>query len=135
MAKQVHVAVGVVVNATQEVLLSFRHANQHQGNLWEFPGGKVEPEESVQEALQRELYEELNINVLHSEPLLEITHDYGDKIVKLDVWWANDFGGEPKANEGQTWKWVAIDKLCDYEFPAANAPILEAVFERVGLIR
>ncbi|RTE86310.1 8-oxo-dGTP diphosphatase MutT [Lysobacter sp. N42] len=132
--KRVHVAVAVIVNNEQEVLLSFRAANQHQGNLWEFPGGKVEVGETVQQALTRELLEELAVEVRSAEPLIEISHDYGDKTVLLDVWWSEDFSGEPHANEGQPWKWVPLHTLSDYEFPAANAPILEAINRRVGFV-
>ena len=135
MTKAIHVAVGVVVNAQQEVLLSFRSANQHQGNLWEFPGGKCEANESVQDALARELMEELNIKVAHAEPLCDIAHDYGDKQVRLDVWWVDKFTGTPRSNEGQRWRWVPLQALSEYSFPAANEPILVAIRERVALIR
>src|SRR5690606_26440609 len=62
MADSIHVAAGVILNARQEVLLALRPAHKHQGGLWEFPGGKVEAGESVQEALARELLEELNLD-------------------------------------------------------------------------
>ncbi|CUS47383.1 mutator mutT protein [Idiomarinaceae bacterium HL-53] len=135
MKKAVHVAVGVVVNAQQEVLLSFRDAHQHQGNLWEFPGGKCEANERVEDALARELMEELNIQVAQAEPLCNVAHDYGDKQVLLDVWWVDKFTGVPKSNEGQRWRWVPLQTLGAYQFPAANEPILVAIRERVALIR
>ena len=127
-------AVGVIrrVSATgqQEILLSKRLQHLHQGGLWEFPGGKVESGESIQMALQRELHEELGIGIsvdgsaLH--PLIQIAYDYPDKQVLLDVWAIDEFTGEPSGLEGQTVRWVALNQLGDYDFPAANAPIISA---------
>jgi len=123
----VHVAVGVIVDAARRVLLSKRAVGSHQGGLWEFPGGKVEPGESLQGALARELQEELGIRVLRTSPLLEVRHDYGDKQVLLDVHVVWEFDGEARGREGQPLNWVTLDTLAQYAFPAANAPIVAAV--------
>jgi 8-oxo-dGTP diphosphatase len=121
----VHVAVGVIRNAQGRILISLRHPDSHQGGLWEFPGGKVEAGETLQQAMQRELLEELGIEVHTLEPLLEIHHDYGDKKVFLDIWVVTAFSGEARGREGQAIKWVGLEELQDYEFPAANVPIIE----------
>jgi 8-oxo-dGTP diphosphatase len=71
--------------------------------LWEFPGGKVEAEESVETALGRELHEELGIVVDVARPLIKVQHDYPDKQVLLDVWEVSAFTGEPHGAEGQPW--------------------------------
>ncbi|RUO37535.1 8-oxo-dGTP diphosphatase MutT [Aliidiomarina shirensis] len=126
-AKQVHVAVAVVINTTAQVLISKRAEHQHQGGLWEFPGGKVEAGETLLSALDRELHEELNLHVDSAEPLLSVSHNYGDKQVLLDVWQVTRFHGEVQANEGQQWLWADITKLQSLDFPAANVPILEVV--------
>lgn len=125
--KRVHVAVGVVCDARQRILVSLRPDHVHQGGLWEFPGGKVEPGETVEVALSRELYEELALEVLACRPLLEVRHDYPDKAVLLDVWWIDQFRGEPQGREGQRWQWVPVSALRELEFPAANRPIVEAI--------
>ena len=70
-----HVAVGVIVNEQQEILIAKRPDHQYKGGLWEFPGGKVEPGETVYNALLRELNEEVNIQVIHAESCL--AQDYG----------------------------------------------------------
>lgn len=127
MAKTVHVAVGVVQNAQGEFLISRRAAHQHQGNLWEFPGGKVEPDEDVQVALARELREEMNIEVTDCAPLTVVEHAYTDKRVRLDVWEVTAFDGEVKGLEGQQWRWVPRHQLEAYPFPEANLPILERI--------
>ncbi len=129
--KAVHVAVGVIVDGTR-ILLAKRLEHSHQGGLWEFPGGKVEAGESVEQALSRELQEELAIRVVRAEPLLQVTHDYGDKSVMLDVWWVDRFEGEAEGCEGQTIAWVEAKSLGDYAFPAANQLIVEAVVQRLA---
>lgn len=123
----VHVAVGVVVNRDRQVLIARRHDNQHQGGLWEFPGGKVRPGETVQAALKRELQEEVNITVRECASLLTIHHDYGDKQVLLDVWYVGVFSGEARGCEGQPVTWADADRLHEYAFPAANQAILHSV--------
>ncbi|MFU8784345.1 8-oxo-dGTP diphosphatase MutT [Aliidiomarina sp.] len=128
----VHVAVAVVVNQHAQILVSKRANHQHQGGLWEFPGGKVENGEPVQIALARELHEELNISLSNATPLLQVSHDYGDKYVVLDVWWVSDYAGEVHGNEGQEWQWADAQTLAILPFPAANKPILTAVLERLA---
>jgi 8-oxo-dGTP diphosphatase len=122
-----HVAVGVILDADKRILISRRAAEAHQGGLWEFPGGKVEAVESVQEALARELFEELGIQIGVISPLLKVEHDYSDKSVMLDVWVVPEFTGVPKGCEGQPLAWVALEDLESYPFPEANAPIVDAV--------
>jgi 8-oxo-dGTP diphosphatase len=123
---RVHVAAAVIRNTYGQVLIAKRSDDQHQGGLWEFPGGKVEAGESVQSALVRELKEELGIQVEASHPLIQVRHDYPDKSVLLDVWEVTAFLGEPRGLEGQPLKWVSSRQLPDYEFPAANIPIVKA---------
>ena len=125
--KPVHVAVGVILNAAGEVLIAQRSQAQHQGGLWEFPGGKVEAGESIQGALMRELREELGIDVHSSRPLITIPHEYKDKRVLLDVHLVDNFSGEPLGLEGQPVLWVSKCRLAFYEFPAANKPIISAI--------
>ena len=127
MSQLIHVAVAVIRNARNDILISRRHADSHQGGLWEFPGGKLKRGESLQQALERELREELGIEIGAIRPLLEIEHDYGDRRVLLDVWLVREFSGEARGLEGQPLNWVAPAELANYAFPAANRPILEAI--------
>ena len=96
-----HVAVGVIKDYEGNVLISLRHDSAHQGGLWEFPGGKVENGESVEQALKRELKEELDISVQKLDPLIKIKHQYTDLNVLLDVWTVRLFSGVPMGHEGQ----------------------------------
>ncbi|SEQ37896.1 MULTISPECIES: Nudix family hydrolase [Pseudomonas] len=123
---RVHVAAAVIRNPQSEILIAKRSKEQHQGGLWEFPGGKVEPGEDVQVALARELSEELGIQVEACRPLIQVCHDYTDKSVLLDVWEVTSFAGEAKGLEGQPLAWVRPRDLPDYEFPEANIPIVKA---------
>lgn len=123
----VHVAVGVILDGARNILITRRARDSHQGGLWEFPGGKVEAGESLESALARELREELGIEIGPTRPLLAVRHDYGDKQVLLDVHVIREFSGEARGLEGQPLDWVAPADLARYPFPAANAPIVQAV--------
>ena len=124
--KPVHVAAAVIRGLDGRILIARRGDGQHQGGLWEFPGGKVEVGESVSAALARELHEELGIRVEAARPLIQVRHDYPDKRVLLDVWEVSAFSGEPHGAEGQPLAWVTPRELADYDFPAANQPIVAA---------
>lgn len=124
---RVHVVAAVIRNDEEHVLLAKRPLEKHQGGLWEFPGGKVEIGENPQQALVRELCEELDIQVEASRPLIQVRHDYPDKQVLLDVWEVVRFSGTPRGVEGQPLVWVRPRDLRDYAFPAANEPIVRAV--------
>lgn len=121
-----HVAVGVVRDKNGNILLTQRAKHAHQGGLWEFPGGKLEANETVMQALQRELHEEVGITVQAAKPLIKIKHDYPDLQVLLDVWQVNHFQGDATACEGQAMRWVAPQQLSQFQFPAANVPIIAA---------
>lgn len=124
--KRIHVAAAVIRGADGRILIARRGESQHQGGLWEFPGGKVEDGEAVEVALARELREELGIEVTAARPLIKITHDYPDKQILLDVWDVSGFTGEPHGAEGQPLAWVLPRELPQYEFPEANRPIVAA---------
>ena len=122
--QQVRVAVGVLIDTAERVLIAQRTAAAHQGGLWEFPGGKVELGETTPIALARELTEELGITVMESEQLMTVSHDYGDKQVLLDVYQVTQWVGEPHGLEGQPLAWVKPAQLADYNFPAGNQSLV-----------
>lgn len=123
---RIEVAAAVIRGGDGRVLIARRPLDKHQGGLWEFPGGKIEPGETAEAALGRELQEELGIQVRAARPLIRIHHDYPDKQVLLDVWEVTAFDGEPHGAEGQPLAWVRPQDLPEYEFPAANRPIVAA---------
>ena len=123
----VHVVAAAVVDDGGNVLIQRRPRGVHLSGLWEFPGGKLEPDEDPRAALVRELHEELGIHALDATPLIAVRHDYGDKRVLLDVWRLRRWEGEPKAREGQPMRWVRPEELAGYDFPAADRPVLRAL--------
>ncbi|ASP37210.1 8-oxo-dGTP diphosphatase MutT [Bacterioplanes sanyensis] len=136
--KQVHVAVAVACVNQRDILIAKRPDDKHQGGLWEFPGGKVEANETVPQALKRELDEEVALPTSESNmaPLLQIPFEYPDKHVLLDVYWVevgiNDALLAHGA-EGQKVRWVAAEELARFDFPAANAPILTAIQQHLAV--
>ena len=117
---------GVVRGASGRVLISRRHDNLHQGGFWEFPGGKIEQAETDEQALARELREELAIGVHSAHPLITINHSYPDRAVQLRVFEVVNYSGEAEGCEGQPIQWVDVDDLKNYAFPPANRPIVTA---------
>ena len=125
--KYVHVVIGIIQNSNRHVLVSKRNAESHLGGLLEFPGGKVEKNESPIEALARELKEELNIESIECEPLIQIPYCYPDRNVLLDAYLVKKFTGKVVANEGQELFWQSIDILDADDFPAANHGVFQAL--------
>ncbi len=129
--KRILVVAAVIRGARGRILLARRPESAHQGGLWEFPGGKVEPGEPEADALVRELEEELGITPVASHPLIRIRHDYPDKLVELSVWQVDRFLGHDQVQgetgrEGQRIAWFDPHELVDLDFPAANVPIVAA---------
>jgi 8-oxo-dGTP diphosphatase len=122
-----HVAVAVLRNAEGKILLSRRRKGTHLEGLWEFPGGKLEAGESLSEALQREIKEELGIRILAHRPLIQISHSYPEKQVFLDVHLVKEWQGTVAGMEGQQIAWVAPEEIDDYPLPPADKAIVTAI--------
>lgn len=122
--KAIQVAAAIIERDGQ-FLLSKRPEHLHQGNKWEFPGGKLEAGESVADALSRELQEELAIQITTQRAFEHLTYDYPEKTVQLFFQWVSEFEGTPVGVEGQEVKWFSKSELLQLTFPDANQPILE----------
>ena len=125
--KPIRVAVAVIQDAIGQVLISKRPEHVHQGGLWEFPGGKLEPGESFSQALKREIHEELGLEVKAHSPLIRLTHHYLDRVVLLDVYRVTEFTGHPEGREGQSLQWCSLEQLNDYPLLPADRPIVMAI--------
>ncbi|MDB4222828.1 8-oxo-dGTP diphosphatase MutT [Granulosicoccus sp.] len=126
--KRVEVVAAVIFNAARtEVLVALRKPSQHQGDRWEFPGGKLESGESIESGLARELVEEIGIDVISSCARTTIEHNYPDKHVCLHFWDVTHFSGVPIGREGQQLRWVAVTDLNKLRFPEANQAIVDAL--------
>ena len=108
------------------MLVSRRAEDAHQGGLWEFPGGKIEPGEDAEVALARELREELDVIPEAARQLIRVPWDYPDRHVLLDVWRVTRWRGSPHGREGQQIDWLPPGRLADRPFPAADVPIIAA---------
>jgi 8-oxo-dGTP diphosphatase len=123
------VAAAIFSPCGEELFIARRLNNAHQGGLWEFPGGKKEQGETAEAALVRELKEEIGITVLSCTPLIKLAHDYGDKLIELDVYRVDEFSGKPFGAEGQKAQWIKLKELNRFEFPEANKAIVDLLLQ------
>ena len=130
MVDSIHVAVGVILNDRDEVLVAYRSKNKDQGGLWEFPGGKKEKDETIESALEREFLEEIGIQLESYSPMLKIKHDYKEYSVILDVWMITGYSKIPMGTEGQTIEWRQVQSLNFKDFPEANKEIIRLLKSR-----
>jgi len=122
----VQVAAGLIVREGR-YLIARRKAGTHLGGLWEFPGGKREPGESLEDCLRRELREELGVDVTQLVHVRVIRHDYRGKTVELHFFRCTISRGEASALDCEEVRWVTPSELSDYEFPPADRPLIEAL--------
>lgn len=115
-----------LIDADGRILLAQRPEGKSLAGLWEFPGGKVEPGETPEAALIRELHEELGIETWHSclAPLTFASHSYPDFHLLMPLFACRRWGGTPQPREGQRLAWVRADKLSDYPMPPADEPLI-----------
>ena len=108
-----------------KLLITQRHAKAHLGGLWEFPGGKREPSETFEQCLIREIREELGVEISVDKLFEEITHDYPEKSVRLKFFLCELISGYPQPLDCAAVKWINKNELANFEFPAADARLLE----------
>ena len=120
----IQVAAGVLLQQGR-VLLTQRRPDAPCGGCWEFPGGKLERDETWQQCLSRELKEELGIEVLCSEWLCDVSHEYPHGMVELSCWVVHQYAGNPSPQEGQPMQWVVLEQLPQVDFPVANRSIID----------
>ena len=126
------VVLGLVTRGQHDVLVSRRRSDCQFAGCLEFPGGKREPGEGRAEALARELFEEVGITVILSQPLIQCVHPYPTHQVSLDCWLVTSFTGEPFSKEGQEVFWQSIATLDPNEFLCANQGIIRALQESIA---
>lgn len=122
--KHLQVAVGIIRDAQQNIFLAQRSAKSHMGNMWEFPGGKIESGETPEEALKRELHEETGIEVVQAIAYDIAEHEDSALRVTLHFFLVDQWQGTPYGREGQPERWLAQRDLKAGEFPPANAPVI-----------
>ena len=116
--------VAAVIERDGKILIARRPAGSHLEGLWEFPGGKPLPGETFEDALRREITEELDAEVVVGEPLDKVEWAYPDKRVRLHFFRCG-LAGQPRPLEGQEIAWVTARELSGYAFPAADSALIE----------
>lgn len=124
------IGVGVLWNAQQQILIDRRRPEGMMGGLWEFPGGKLEPGETVEECIKREIWEELAIEIEVGKHLITIEHEYTHMRVTLTVHHCRHLKGVPQPLECDEIRWVTLAEIDQFNFPTANAQIIAALRNR-----
>lgn len=125
---KIHIQVAAaIIYIDGQFLLSKRKDEQHQGGKWEFPGGKIEAGESVGQALNRELQEELAITVTEQQEFMNLDFEYPEKKVSLYFQLVTEFKGQEQGMEGQEVCWFNHESIQRLSFPDANLPVLEKI--------
>jgi mutator protein MutT len=117
--------VAAIVRRNGTILITRRLDHVHLAGLWEFPGGKVEPGESLEAALLREIREELGVQIAVGPEIFTIEHDYPTKSVRLHFFDCSVVQGEPQALDVSDLRWVTRTQLADFEFPPADAELIQ----------
>jgi mutator protein MutT len=120
---RVNVVAGIV-RRNGRILITRRLDNVDLGNLWEFPGGKVESGETLEIALQREIREELGIEIRVEDEFFNVEHDYPTKSIRLYFFNCTIVDGEPRPLQAADLRWVEPVDLVDFQFPAADAELI-----------
>jgi mutator protein MutT len=128
-SKPIQVAAGLIFFRGR-LLIAQRRPGEHLGGLWEFPGGKVELGESFQDCLRRELAEELGVEAQPLDLLQTIVHSYPEKTVELQFYRCRLVRGEARPLGCHALAWVTAQELSRYEFPAADAALIQLLQER-----
>lgn len=121
------VVLGVIKNDRGQYLVGQRQQHQIYPDYWEFPGGKVEPGESLFKALQREMHEEIGIDVISAKHFLCVPFSYPERRVHIHAFTITQYHHQPCGAEGQTLEWITLDQLRARKNLVANEPILEAL--------
>ncbi|KJH71724.1 8-oxo-dGTP diphosphatase MutT [Aliterella atlantica] len=125
------IGVGVIWNEQGQILIDRRLQTGVLGGLWEFPGGKIEPGETVEECIKREIWEELGIEIEVGKHLITIEHIYTHLHVTLIVHHCDYVSGTPQPLECDEVRWVTLAEIDEFPFPEANAQIIAALRQNV----
>ena len=126
------IGVGVLLNQRNEVLIAQRLPGDLLGNLWEFPGGKQELGETIEECIVRELHEEVGLEVVVEEHLIDLDHTYDHRQLSFSVHLCRHISGEPKPIASRQVRWIMIADLVAYPFPRASLHMIDALHMRIA---
>jgi len=123
------IGVGLIVNESGQLLIALRPENAMLGGLWEFPGGKNEKGESLEETVIRELREELGAKVRVLDKYMQLKHAYSHFKITLHAYWCTIISGKPVPRSSERLKWVSLDEIDQYPFPKANKVLVEGLLK------
>ena len=129
MLKRIEV-VGAVLVHDGRVFAAKRGPGKSMAGYWEFPGGKVEADETPEEALARELREELKVDVTVGEFIVTATHEAGTAVIELSTYLCTIIEGVPVLTEHEEFRWLPVSELSDVEWAPADIPTVELLRER-----
>jgi len=121
------VAAGILCDADGRVLIAERRGGGPFDGLWEFPGGKIRPDETSRQALSRELAEELGIEVTAYSSFMNLRHEYDDRVVTIEFFIVSEWKCDPVGREGQELRWVPAALLDAEELLPADVPVVAAL--------
>ncbi|PSP03297.1 MAG: 8-oxo-dGTP diphosphatase MutT [Cyanobacteria bacterium QS_7_48_42] len=121
------IGVAVIWNERGQILIDRRRPEGLMGGMWEFPGGKIEANETVQDCIKREIREELAIEIEVEEHLITIDHAYTHFRVTLNVYHCRYLSGEPQPLVCDEIRWVTLEEINQFPFPEANTEIIRAL--------
>lgn len=124
------IGVGIIERDDGKLLIALRPENAMLGGLWEFPGGKKKDDEEIQQTVERELKEELGVEVKAYKELMSLKHTYSHFSITLHAWLCTLISGEPRPKESQEVRWVDRTELEKYPFPKANKVLTERLMEK-----
>ena len=122
--KQLEIAVGIIRNQAGEIFITQRAADAHMANKLEFPGGKIEADETPEQALVRELQEETGITATGFTLFDKLAYEFPDRHITLWFFMVESWEGEPWGKEGQPGQWIEQKALVAADFPPANEPVI-----------
>jgi 8-oxo-dGTP diphosphatase len=123
----IKVAAGILRDLRGRILIAQRLPGGHVGGFWEFPGGKLKDDEPPEQALSRELMEELGVTVEVAVPFMTYQHAYPERLVELHVFLVERYDGVPRGIEGQPLRWVSVAQLSSAGLLEADQPIAAAL--------
>lgn len=128
------VAVAVIFDGAGQILITRRSLEASHGGYWEFPGGKLEDDETALSALKREIKEEVGLDIIDAEFLTNIQYSYANKDVELFVYCVSNYEGLASCRESQMdMRWVTLSDISNFQFPAANKQIIDSLRSPRGL--
>lgn len=125
----IDVVAAVIQNEEGKILIAQRNLKKSQGGLWEFPGGKIEPNETKEEAIIREIKEEMDIDIEAKKFIGQKVFNYPDKEINLIAIECKQIKGDIKSNEHEDIKWVNKNELRNFNFAPADKFIINAILE------